>query len=248
MFQNSNYGTTENKSSKSYPPLSPNEYMMPNPTSWNIHNLNWNFEGVPRQHQNVQQFTAFTTTASTSTMAPTLPGKRKTIEPSPIYRPTKQFISEQKMIEHLNSMHLSSDFTNHNISPDTFEENYKVFLSPADLEQKLRNAQRITVCEQIKTLTKNDNVLPKALLDRANASSSNPPYCSALVLWQPPTSILKFCDKNKDEEEESEEKQPKIVSNPSQMESEDLFMDNNNSSTIDLNNLNVMNEMEMDDL
>lgn len=107
---------------------------------------------------------------------------------------------------------------------------------------------RITVCEQIKNLTKDDPLLPKALLDRANASSVNTPYCSALVLWQPPSQILKVYDKNKDTEEEKE-KRPKVVETTvNQMESEELFMDNNNSSSIDYNNIAAMNEMDMDDL
>lgn len=120
------------------------QYQMPNPTSWNIHDLNWNFDGVHRPNQgSITHFTAFTNNSNTIPPAPShISGKRKTLEPESSYRPTKQFISEQKMIEHLNSMHLSSTFTNHNISPDTFEDTYKVFLSPADLEEKLRNAQR----------------------------------------------------------------------------------------------------------
>lgn len=107
---------------------------------------------------------------------------------------------------------------------------------------------RITVCEQIKNLTKDDPLLPKALLERANASSVNTPYCSALVLWQPPSQILKVYDKDKKKQEE--EQQPKIVdtSPVNQMESDELFMDNNNSSSIDYNIVPAINEMDMDDL
>lgn len=124
------------------PPLPRTITPMPNPTSWNIHDLNWNFDGTQRQNQNITHFTAFTNTSPTTTTVGVC-GKRKTIEPAATYKPTKQFISEQKMIEHMNSMHLSASFTNHNISPDMIEDSsYKVFLSPADLEEKLRNAQR----------------------------------------------------------------------------------------------------------
>lgn len=89
------------------------------------------------------------------------------------------------------------------------------------------------------------------MLDKVNGSTINPPYCSALVLWQPPSQILKVHGKTKDdddEEEKEEKRQKSVETNVHQMESEELFMDNNNSSSIDFNSLAAMNDVDMDDL
>lgn len=238
---------------------------MPNPVSWNFRNFDWTFGSNPTTvtvnpiYQNdVRQFTAGDEPTEEFTKIPPIPCKRKSLEVVPP-RPTKQFISERKMIEHLSGLHLSSEFTNHNISPvdyDEFEENqpHTVFMSPADLEQKLKNAQKITVCDEVRKIT-DDPLLPKSLLDRAAVPS---PYCSALVLWQPPTSILKVhSGSNNNNEEQDEKAEEKInkksdekkkestserelqLSFESAMEAEMMFA-NNNSSTVDFNNLDTM--------
>lgn len=87
-------------------------------------------------------------------------------------------------------MHLSDSFQAHNINinDSTFEEDmdmsYNVNLSPQEVERRLRNAQRITVCDDVKkTLQRNDEIIPKVLLDRIEKP------CTALVIWQPPTSL-----------------------------------------------------------
>lgn len=58
-----------------------------------------------------------------------------------------------------------------------------------------------------------------------------------------------MCDKDKEKEDE-EGKRPKVLGMAplNQMESDEMFMDNNNSSSIDYNNVPTMNEMDMDDL
>lgn len=71
------------------------------------------------------------------------------------------------------------------------------------------------------------------------------------MLWQPPSQILKVYDKDKEQEIQEEEtgKKPVVEAPMNRMESEELFMDNNNSSSIDYNNVAAaMNEMDMDDL
>lgn len=242
---------------------------MPNPVSWNFKNFDWTFGNNnsaststtttistashnPMYQDNVRQFTGASTCTSSSeseqfTSIPPVPCKRKSLDLAPT-RPTKQFISERKMIEHLNGLHLSSEFTNHNISPvdyDEFDENqpHTVFMSPADLEEKLKNAQKITICNEVRKLT-DDPLLPKALLERAVP----PPYCSALVLWQPPTSILKVhLDEGDEKVEKGSDKkkerggtsEPQQESLESTMEAEMMFA-NNNSSNVDFNNLDTM--------
>jgi hypothetical protein len=94
------------------------------------------------------------------------------------------------MALYLNGMHLSDSFQAHNINinDSTFEEememSYNVNLSPQELERRLRNAQRITVCDDVKkTLQQNDEIIPKFLLNRMEKP------CTALVIWQPPQSL-----------------------------------------------------------
>lgn len=99
---------------------------------------------------------------------------------------SKQLVTEEKMIAHLNSIHISSDYTTHDSTEDTSCE--KIDDSPddndqacsvQDIEQKLRQANRITVSDVVRTI-RNDPLLPAAILERYERPSK------ALVLWQPP--------------------------------------------------------------
>lgn len=239
---------------------------MPNPTSWNFKNFDWSFgNSMPTSGTSsssrafppdlIRQFTAGTDSSEENLALQLVTScKRKsTIDNSS--RPSKQFISERKMIEHLNGLHLSSDFTNHNISPtdlDKMEENsepHTVFMSPTDLEAKLKNAQKITVCDGVRKIT-DDPLLPKALLEHAKMPS---PYCQALVLWQPPSNILKVpfdkeSNKSNDDNEESVEKREERATASGSgaamdngvMDAELEYFDNNNSSNVDYNNLDTM--------
>ncbi|XP_059608876.1 uncharacterized protein LOC132256459 [Phlebotomus argentipes] len=155
---------------------------------------------------------------------PTKTQKRRSgIEPSV---PVKRILTEEKMAAHLNNLHISSDFTSHSKASDYPTESemqldgeqpsqYLVNMSQWDLEQKLRNAQRITLCEQVKNLEKTDSIIPKVLLDKIE----NP--CTALVLWQPPTILQRLIVPHKEQESASEDEDQ---------------VDNNNSSAVDLNN------------
>lgn len=85
-------------------------------------------------------------------------------------------ITEEKMAEHLDGLHISSDFTSHSTptledyssdsvsmeSDSSSSSNECQFTIPSshDLEQKLRNAQRITICDQIRKL-QNEPVIPQ---------------------------------------------------------------------------------------
>jgi hypothetical protein len=104
------------------------------------------------------------------------------------FRPTKHFISEEKMIAHMNGLHLSDNYQPHNLSPKQTESSemdaYNVNLTPQELEQRLKNAQRITVCDQVrKSLREENEIIPKVLLNRIEQP------CRALVLWRPPQDI-----------------------------------------------------------
>ncbi|XP_055695683.1 uncharacterized protein LOC129797296 [Lutzomyia longipalpis] len=151
--------------------------------------------------------------------------RRSDIEPTV---PAKKLLTEEKMAAHLNNLHISSDFTSHSSSNDFEVESemqleneqpsqYFVNMTQWDLEQKLRNAQRITVCDEVKNLGMTDSILPKVLLDKME----NP--CTALVLWQPPTILQKLIVPQKDLP-------------PEQATDDEEEVDNNNSSAVDLNN------------
>jgi hypothetical protein len=88
----------------------------------------------------------------------------------------------------MNGLHLSDNYQPHNLSPKQTEtsemEAYNVNLSPQELEQRLKNAQRITVCDQVRKSLREDNeIIPKVLLDRIEQP------CRALVIWRPPQDM-----------------------------------------------------------
>lgn len=131
------------------------------------------------------------------------------------------------MAHYLNSLHISASYTSHQnesdmslhealdeaIADNELSVPSYAAIASSDLEEKLRHAQRITLCEEIRKLAA-DPILPQAILDRLEKP------CTALVLWQPP-KITEL-----------------II--PKQMERarkrNDAEQDNNNSLMIDLNN------------
>lgn len=121
------------------------------------------------------------------------------------------------MVAHLDGLHISSNFTSHsndtNLADSLMEEtsNWNVAMSQEDLERRLKTAQRITICEQVRKLDTSNDIIPKILLYR------NERPCTAMVLWQPPQKIQNYIVPNNDT-------------------SDDNGQDNNNSSSVDLNN------------
>lgn len=158
-------------------------------------------------------------------------------------RNVKQHISEEKMAEHLNTLHISSNYTSHHHEqPSTSNNNnnridtmsmdsdnyYNVNMSPQELEQKLKNAQRITVCEELRKL-ENEPIIPKSLLKRMERP------CTALVLWQPPKNlsnlIIPLSSQQKKHDDEDDDDDYEV-------------QDNNNCSLVDLNSSSSM-DMEL---
>ncbi|XP_067625610.1 uncharacterized protein Mst85C [Eurosta solidaginis] len=171
----------------------------PPPTPWNLNTMPWKLASTSVGQNGIMEFSAHVTDDA-QRMA--LHQKRKSNLDNPI--PTKQFISEEKITAHFNGLHISSDFIQ-NASNDS--KNYmsneempststgKCFtnltykdyqMTAKELEKKLRNANRITLCEELKRYQeqeKKDNFLPEALLNRIEKP------CTALVLWQPPPAV-----------------------------------------------------------
>lgn len=108
-------------------------------------------------------------------------------------------------------------------------------MSTQDLEQKLKNANSITICEQISKI-QNEPVLPQSLLDRIERP------CLAVVLWQAPmrgngpvAGPSRDCiieNNNNNDMDSKVDDDDCIV---------DDLLDNNNSSSVDLNS-----SMDMD--
>lgn len=131
------------------------------------------------------------------------------------------------MVAHMNGLHLSDNFQSHSIHQEDLVEEADmeaayVNLTPQELEQRLKKAQRITLCDQVRKNLREDNeIIPKALLNRIEEP------CRALILWRPPPVIeqliVGFGDRNPDEDEEA-------------------VMDDNNNNSDPNNNT----EMEMD--
>lgn len=92
------------------------------------------------------------------------------------------------MIAHMNGLHLSDNFQQHNVTPEptestskSSEEPFHLNLSKEELEKRLKRAQRIIVCEQVKKTLQEE----KEIINRMIMSRMEPP-CRALVLWKPP--------------------------------------------------------------
>lgn len=108
------------------------------------------------------------------------------------------------------------------------------------MEKKLRNANRITICEELKKIHEQQNkvsYLPEALLNRIDKP------CTALVLWQPPPPIINIFKQNLQSpitsNTNSIEDYIPDVDLPPEREDDaiDDFIDNNNTCNLDFNNM-----------
>ncbi|XP_019535584.3 uncharacterized protein LOC109406988 [Aedes albopictus] len=224
------------------PSISPSQ-IMPSPSGvpFNIADMPWSYSGKPGQ---LMEFNAVIRPS------PILQGplhhslpypemrKRKT-EPDVVPIPSKQFFTDESMAIHMNNLHLSSEYTSHNIetttisasedetlrslsvsgSPSSLDDDMSlgeaggpststtssshVYMSPQELEERLKKAQRISVCEEVRKLDNRTEILPQVLLERIEKP------CTALVLWQPPPVLEKILTKVSDALKEREEQETK---------------------------------------
>ncbi|XP_021182403.3 uncharacterized protein LOC110370772 [Helicoverpa armigera] len=164
-------------------------HAMPAPTGapWNVQGLPWGMSSPPQlvqftgQHLNSEQ-----------KISPVIHCKRKSLDVEPVI-PAKQLITEEKMAAHLNSLHISSEYTPHALASD---EVMDVGMEP--VTEKLKG-HTIVLSEELKKLQE-EPLLPASLIERLEK-----PHMS-LVVWKPRESIL---EKLKDDEKKEEEKQPK---------------------------------------
>lgn len=110
------------------------------------------------------------------------------------------------MIAHMNGLHLSDNFQEHNLNPEQSKSSDAdlnlVNLSPEELEQRLKNAQRVILCDEVrKSLCDDHEIIPKALLSRIE----DPCRSMAVVLWRPPANLEQLVsgyERSSDEDEE----------------------------------------------
>lgn len=192
------------------------------------------------------------------------------------------------MAIHFNNLHLSSEYTTHNIetcasaaggdtagslsplsssldddmsfgecSPSTSTattdgSGHHVYMSPRELEERLKKAQRIALCEEVRKLDNRAEILPQALLQRIEKP------CTALVLWQPPQVLEKILTKVstalKEREEHDQQESTRSSGEAAMGEDEplpdlpdyddDLDFEENNNNVATVSDLNSM-DVEM---
>ncbi|XP_023021139.2 uncharacterized protein [Leptinotarsa decemlineata] len=98
--------------------------------------------------------------------------KRKT--DSPPLQPTKQHITEEKMVEHMSNLHINSE-------------------SSSSKESESSRTKRLYMCQEMRKF-KTDPILPQCLLNRIQQP------CTALVLWKPPMRLIPTEDVTSDDE------------------------------------------------
>lgn len=207
---------------------------MPTPSGmpFNIADMPWSYNGKPGQ---LMEFNAVIRPSPIlqGQMHPSMPypemRKRKT-EPDVVPIPSKQFFTDESMAIHMNNLHLSTEYTTHNIettasapegttfgsiSPSSSLDDdmslgeagpstsSHIFMSPQELEERLKKAQRITLCEEVRKLDNRSEILPQVLLERIEKP------CTALVLWQPPQVLEKILTKVTKEKGEQDNDQGK---------------------------------------
>lgn len=137
------------------------------------------------------------------------------------------------MAAHLNGLHISSEFTAHDMDQSTSKRNISIPMSyPAtlqDIEEKLKRAQKITVSDVVKSI-QDEPILPAAIIERFEKP------CKALVVWQPPQRIADLIvSKSLREQQTSDDESNDNNNDDSNSDNNNVeFMDENNSTEMDM--------------
>lgn len=145
------------------------------------------------------------------------------------------------MITRLSSLRLADpslqdDFNIEESDDEAEMPAFPVNLTPQELENRLKNASRITVMKSVQNALKQnpEMAIPPSILERIE---NQPRQSMAVVLWQPPLRFLGQPTTSYDQPTSSSE------------EEDDPFMDaNNNNNNNDPNNNNNNDEVEDMDL
>ncbi|XP_061393780.1 uncharacterized protein LOC133329306 [Musca vetustissima] len=231
-------------------------------TNWSMESMPWKIQKTDHTGD-VMEFTAHTPHNNSIIHRALLHQKRKS-DPVPPPFPVKQFISEEKITAHFNGLHISSDYIQHDtggaisgsgsdtsttgkcFSNLTYED-YQ--MTAKELEKKLLNANRITICDELKKISEQPaqhsvSCLPETLLHRFTKP------CTALVLWQPPPPIINMLKSNTSQAEEAQCRRQQetdlIVDDgkpdvdlPPERDDDDIddYVDNNNTCSLDFNHI-----------
>lgn len=141
------------------------------------------------------------------------------------------------MIAHLSTLRLTDGATEDDVNLEQsddeaeMEPTYPVNLTPQELEQRLKNASRITVCDSVReTLRQNQDILPQVLLDR------NQHPCQALVLWTPPSHMERLLVGYDP---------PRSSSSEEELDEAGYYMDDNNNNNDPNNNNGGDEDMDL---
>ncbi|XP_055850055.1 uncharacterized protein LOC129914727 [Episyrphus balteatus] len=211
-----------------------NPHAMPLPSNlpWKSECMPWSMTTAMQQQNGVVQFSAPNLIMEPYTRRTQNLHKRKSKIIPPL--PNKQFISEEKVIAHFSGMHISRNYTEHTAGTSTsndsscnqssMEYDFNNPITQKELEEKLKNANRITVCDEIKKLhAVHSSFMPNALIQNRIERP-----CTALVLWTPPPKL---------EDLLPEGNNPRSSQNNNSIEDDDEEVDNNNSIN---SNMNIM--------
>lgn len=149
------------------------------------------------------------------------------------------------MAAELDGLHISSDYKQHSMNMASTseslmdelqkiipEQSARLTAETLDIEEKLRRAQRITICDEIRKLS-DEPLLPQSILDRFEKP------CRALVLWQPPQKLTDFIVPKELRERDSDGDENDIAEEEME-EANNNNINNNNDDSIDLNNEALM--------
>ncbi|VVC93058.1 unnamed protein product [Leptidea sinapis] len=161
----------------------PEPHTMPAPSGipWNTQDLSWSMQSPP----NLVQFTG----EMPFEQKPNFHCKRKSNDMEPVI-PPKQLITEEKMAEHLSSLHISSSYTQHSLASEDVME---VSFEQPSISDRLKG-HTIVLSEDIKKI-KEEPLLPPSLID----TIPNPQM--SLVVWKPIEEIIKIKPEDMKEEE-----------------------------------------------
>ncbi|XP_011305446.1 uncharacterized protein Mst85C isoform X2 [Fopius arisanus] len=187
---------------------------------------------VPSLQQS--QLVRFTGERQQQTCGPMVHQKRKLDVPDIVEtRPSKQFISEEKMAAHFRDMHISSNYSPTPVSStssmcsmsqasNSTSTSVEIDVDPApvNMEDGKSMHPRLVISEELKRL-QNEPLLPASLLSKLERPSM------ALVLWEPPSRHLRLPFSS----------QPPAQPSTSTTEEDDNNnnIDNNNEQIPDLN-------------
>lgn len=225
-----------------------NPHAMPLPSNvpWKWECMPWSMTTAMQQQNGVVQFSAPHLVLDPKTRRTQNVHKRKSKIIPPL--PNKQFISEEKVIAHFSGMHISQSYTEHSAGSSTstdscnqssMDYDFNNPITQKELEEKLKNANRITVCDEIKKLhAVHSSFMPNALIQNRIERP-----CTALVLWTPPAKLEDLLPEGSNTT--SQNKNSIDLDTPEDDEDDDQ-VDNNNFINSNMNTMDASTADGMD--